>query len=48
VAILCAEEDPARCHRATLLAPALVARRARVAHLRHDGSVEMHQEALGI
>jgi len=48
VAILCAEEDPARCHRATLLAPALVARGARVAHLRHDGSVEMHQDALGI
>lgn len=46
VAILCSEEDPAHCHRATMITPALVARGIQVAHLRHDGSVVPHQEGL--
>ncbi|MEX1207600.1 MAG: DUF488 domain-containing protein [Acidimicrobiia bacterium] len=48
VAILCAEEDPANCHRSTVLAPALIDQGARVLHLRHDGTKQMHQEGLGI
>ena len=38
--ILCAEEDPSHCHRRRLVAPALVARGVRVAHVRGDGRVE--------
>jgi uncharacterized protein (DUF488 family) len=48
VAILCAEENPANCHRSTLLAPALLDRGARVLHLRHDGTKQPHQEPLGL
>lgn len=48
LAILCSEEDPSRCHRSTILSPALIARGAQVKHLRHDGSVQPHQEGLGI
>lgn len=36
-AILCAEEDPARCHRRLLISPALRVRGLEVAHLRGDG-----------
>ena len=39
-AILCAEEDPARCHRRRLIAPALAARGVTVRHLRGDGRLE--------
>lgn len=46
IAILCSEEDPAHCHRATMIAPALVARGMRVAHLRHDGTTQPHQDGL--
>jgi uncharacterized protein (DUF488 family) len=35
--MLCAEEDPARCHRRLLVAPALRARGIRVVHIRGDG-----------
>jgi len=37
-AIMCAEENPARCHRAALIAPMLVQLGCHVLHLRHDGS----------
>lgn len=40
VALICAEEDPARCHRRHLIAPALEAEGFRVEHLRADGSSE--------
>lgn len=43
VALMCAESDPARCHRARLVAPLLLARGHPVRHLRADGSVEAHQ-----
>jgi uncharacterized protein (DUF488 family) len=37
VAMLCAEEDPLDCHRALLIAPALVERGVRPLHLRKSG-----------
>jgi uncharacterized protein (DUF488 family) len=45
VAILCAEEDPLRCHRRFLLTPPLIERGASVLHIRGDGHVES-EEAL--
>jgi uncharacterized protein (DUF488 family) len=39
-AILCAEEDPRRCHRRLLITPALERRDVEVVHLRGDGRVE--------
>jgi uncharacterized protein (DUF488 family) len=44
-AILCAEEDPRRCHRRLLVTPALLAHGAEVIHLRGDGRAEP-EEAL--
>jgi uncharacterized protein (DUF488 family) len=38
--VLCAEEDPTRCHRSTLIAPALRHVGVEVTHLRGDGRVE--------
>lgn len=35
--MLCAEEDPTRCHRRALITPALVARGLQVVHIRGDG-----------
>jgi len=42
VALMCAEADPARCHRARLVAPLLLARGHGVAHLRAEGALEEH------
>jgi uncharacterized protein (DUF488 family) len=42
VAIMCAEEDPARCHRTRLVTPALLARGVEVRHLRGDSRIEPH------
>lgn len=39
-AVLCAEEDPADCHRHPLLATMLLERGAKVLHIRRDGSVQ--------
>ncbi len=44
IALMCAEEDPRRCHRHLLASPALTARGARVFHLRGDGSVEDEED----
>jgi len=44
VAVMCAEEDPARCHRTRLLAPALRERGVRIWHIRGTGSVVPDQE----
>ena len=41
VALMCAEADPTACHRALLLAPALAACGAQVAHIRKSGAAEM-------
>lgn len=42
-AIMCAEENPARCHRTALIAPALLEAGCSVTHLRHDGSAESQE-----
>jgi uncharacterized protein (DUF488 family) len=39
-AIMCAEEDPARCHRRLLVTPALRGAGAAVVHVRGDGRLE--------
>jgi uncharacterized protein (DUF488 family) len=44
--ILCAETDPARCHRSTVIAPALEARGFVVEHILGDGSTIRHQSSL--
>lgn len=45
-AILCAEEDPAACHRRLLVAPALLRAGSAVVHIRGDGRLEAeHLEA---
>lgn len=44
IALLCAEADPARCHRARLVAPLLLARGHAVRHLLADGRVEEHPD----
>ena len=48
IALLCAEEDPEHCHRATLLAPDLIALGHRVSHLHADGRATPHQDPLGL
>ena len=42
VALLCAEADPARCHRGLLLAPELEGRGVAVRHILADGRVAQH------
>jgi uncharacterized protein (DUF488 family) len=44
VAIMCSEEDPARCHRRLLVTRALVARGVEVRHIRGDGIVVTEAE----
>lgn len=44
LALVCAEEDPRRCHRRFLLTPALVARGVEVLHVRGDGRVESESD----
>ena len=46
LALLCAERDPANCHRTVLVAPALVARGASVVHILADGRLESHGQVL--
>ena len=41
VAIMCAEEDPAHCHRTHLIGVALRDRDIELRHVRRDGSVEV-------
>ena len=44
VAIMCSEEDPARCHRRLLVTQTLVARGVEVRHIRGDGQVVTEAE----
>jgi uncharacterized protein (DUF488 family) len=44
VAILCAEEDPSRCHRRHLIAPVLHDQGVQLIHIRRDGSNETESE----
>jgi uncharacterized protein (DUF488 family) len=47
-ALLCAERDPLQCHRFSLIARHLHdLPGVRVTHIRHDGTVESHEEAEG-
>jgi uncharacterized protein (DUF488 family) len=48
VALLCAEADPAHCHRSALIAPALAARGHEVMHLLHDGNAVPDQPTLDL
>ncbi len=43
-ALVCAEEDPMRCHRRFLLTPPLTKRGARVLHIRGDGRLQPEEE----
>lgn len=47
IALLCSEEDPARCHRRLLVGRALGERGIAVRHIRGDGSVQTEGEASG-
>jgi uncharacterized protein (DUF488 family) len=44
VAIMCAEEDPLRCHRRRLVAPALEQHGVAVLHIRGDGRLQSEEE----
>ncbi len=44
LAMMCAERDPAQCHRAHLVTPALLARGAAVQHIHADGHLESDAE----
>ncbi len=44
LALVCAEEDPMRCHRRLLLTPPLVERGARILHIRGDGRLQPEEE----
>ncbi len=44
--LLCAEAEPLVCHRALLVAPELTALGMPVAHIRSDGTLESHDEAM--
>lgn len=46
-AILCAEEDPGRCHRRLLVTPALQRKGLPVRHIRGDGRVQSDDELRG-
>jgi uncharacterized protein (DUF488 family) len=43
-AILCAEEDPAQCHRRLLVTPVLQRRGIGVLHIRGDGRLQSEEE----
>ena len=47
VALLCSEEDPARCHRRLLVGRALEERGVTLRHIRGDGGIETEGEAAG-
>lgn len=44
IALVCAEEDPLRCHRRFLLTPPLIGRGAEIVHVRGDGRTETEAE----
>ncbi len=46
IALMCAEEDPLMCHRSILVSRHLVDLGVAVAHIREDGSLNSHEEAL--
>ncbi len=46
IALMCAEKEPLECHRGLLVAPALEARGVSVAHVRPEGGLEPHADAM--
>lgn len=46
IVLMCAEREPLECHRCLLLAPALEALGVSVAHIRSDGGLEPHNDAM--
>ena len=46
IALMCAEKEPLDCHRTLLVAPALDEMGIGVAHVRADGALESHAEAM--
>jgi uncharacterized protein (DUF488 family) len=48
VALLCAEEDPRRCHRHQLIAPALRGLGIEVLHIRGDGELQRAAPPVGV
>lgn len=44
--VLCREPDASRCHRSTIVAPALVARDVAVLHILSDGATRPHESPL--
>ena len=46
IALMCAEKEPLHCHRSLLVAPALVARGVKVAHILADGTLESHEDTM--
>ena len=46
IALMCAEREPLECHRALLVAPALVARGVSVGHILAGGGLEPHAGAM--
>ena len=46
VALMCAEREPLECHRCLLVAPALEVQGVSVAHIRSDGGLEPHGDAM--
>lgn len=48
VVLLCAEGEPAHCHRDTILAPALAARGCDIVHILPDGTTTPYQDRLAL
>lgn len=46
IALMCAEGDPLTCHRTILVGRCLIERGAELRHIRVDGSIETHDDAL--
>ena len=46
IALMCAEKEPLECHRGLLVAPAIEARGVSVAHIRPEGGLELHADAM--
>ena len=46
IALMCAEREPLECHRCLLVAPALETQGISVNHIRSDGGLEPHRDAM--
>lgn len=46
IALMCTEKDPLNCHRALLVAPALLVYKTSVQHILSDGTLESHHAAM--